>query len=442
MPEDQKPAEDPPLTLDAEAQALRLAKYKAEARKAIAAADAGLLYQPKATPVKGETTIGEKAGSLLGNLALRGIGQLGEHIAIDVDQQMERTAKPHVVLIVSATGVAAGDAAHAEITTRLDWFAERFAEAQAALEAAPPIPQPQPASGGATTAALPLLALAAAAGQAGAAGMSVLGLAADVVSMFKSDYAVTAREISVEFEALAAVVARELRERDVAAVVDGFHLLEGSETLAAFGGLQAARWALEETVAERQALDLTATADAITALRTRIGAVGAAIDKARAAGEDAAAANGEAQLAVLQQDLAAIQTAEYLARTAQIATAKALIAAFDGFAGAITKAADGATTPLVAAALRDVIHHGVKTTPDAQQRTPIGHLLYLSVSSSGGEQITRTGLFANNERLGLVASVQATYLLADATGVVLTGGSDGAASHARFNVKDNRLEWP
>ena len=113
----------PDLELDAEAKELQLAKFKAEARKAIAEAHSGTvnagLYEPKSQPIKGETTLGEKSGSLLTIIGLRALDELAKAIAKDVSAHLGDAPS---VLIVESRALAVTDAPRAEISERFVWF--------------------------------------------------------------------------------------------------------------------------------------------------------------------------------------------------------------------------------------------------------------------------------------------------------------------------------
>jgi hypothetical protein len=74
-------------------------------------------------------------------------------------------------------------------------------------------------------------------------------------------------------------------------------------------------------------------------------------------------------------------------------------------------------------------------------RQPVEHVLFLAVTSSGGDVTTEHGLFKHNDRVGLVGTVQASYLLIDRAGLVKAGGSRAAFSAPKFHIGDNRIDW-
>jgi hypothetical protein len=94
--------------------------------------------------------------------------------------------------------------------------------------------------------------------------------------------------------------------------------------------------------------------------------------------------------------------------------------------------------PIVAAALRDVLHDGVQV---AGNPINVGYVLYLEVTSAGGDLITRSGLFSSNRKVGVVGAVQATYLLIEPAGKLRSANSIGEYSAATFDVARADLTW-
>jgi hypothetical protein len=329
------------------------------------------------------------------------------------------------VLIVEDRAFALSDAPHAEIAARFDMFGQRFDAAQAIVA-----PADQPAIE-------PLVAGVLAISAATAAATGMVGLVTDVVGMLKSDYTVQGRDVNLAYAALAAAVADALNKDDRTIVVDGLLSLEGSQTFVRLNELLETRARLEAIAQRRQATELDATNAEIDALKARITAATDAYDKGRQSGKDDDAGRAQALIAELRADLAVKESADFLGLKAQVAAANALIATFDQYVAAISTVPSGQKySPLVASALRDVLHAGLR---DVNQS--LGHMLYLEVTGAGGDMIARSGLFASNRKVGLVGAVQATYLLVDPNGRVRATGSLGEYSAATFDLKDNTLKW-
>jgi hypothetical protein len=424
-----------PPDLDAEAKALKLEQVKAEARKAIAEANAGALnaglYQAKSEPIKGETTFDEKADSLLSIIALRALDRLTGEISAAVQEAISTGS---AILIVDDRALGLTDAAHDEIAARFDWFVEQFQAILAQLQA------PAVSTAATHEPEVAFLAPVLAALPAAQAALSAVGLAADLVGMFKTNYSVQGRAVKFGYTALAAGVADRLSRSSIAVVIDGFQTLEHSSTLQTFRDLLTLRSQVEESALRCDAVELTGPSARIEALSKRIGAAGAARDSAAEAGQADAAQRGDQVIASLEEQLAAEQTPAFLTRKAQITAAKTLVAAFDQYIAATSAIASGDTySPLIAAALRDSLHDGVPTTGGG--RVEIDHVLYLAIAASGGDVTTQSGLFKNNDNVRLVAAVQATYLLADRAGLIKAGGSRGASAAAKVKLSDNKIEW-
>lgn len=407
----------PQVQLDDEAKALLLAQTKAEARQAIAKANAATatagLYQAESKPVAGETTVASTSASLLNVAGLRGLRSAAQRIAVDVHAALGDHA---CVLLVSSLDFAAADAPAVEIAGRLKAFTDRFGEAEKTLS--PPAPEPEQPPRQAMMSLAPAVIAAA---PAGAAAMSLVGLAADLVGMFKTNYSVTGQDVTFGSDALAAVVAHELMAKNINVCIDGFRSLEGSPTIQRFTQLVDRRRALEDLVLRTEAVEVAPT-------QAQIDALGKQIDAAKTPGD----------LQALLAQRSALQTPDFLHRAAEIAASRALIAAFDQYATAVTDVPQGQQySPLVAAALRDVVHEGIKVGDDEWRAT---HILYLA-AVAGGDEVTRTGLFQHNERVGLIGACQVTYTLIDERGPIRAADSLGRYTSATLDVRDGTVVW-
>ena len=113
------------------------------------------------------------------------------------------------------------------------------------------------------------------------------------------------------------------------------------------------------------------------------------------------------------------------------------MASFDQYLSAASTVPAGQKyAPLVAAAIRDVLHTGIKVGDD---EVPINHVLYLEVTGAGDDMITRTGLFSSNRRVGPVGAVQARYILS--SDAAMSAPATGRYSAATFDVKTTKLTW-
>jgi hypothetical protein len=93
---------------------------------------------------------------------------------------------------------------------------------------------------------------------------------------------------------------------------------------------------------------------------------------------------------------------------------------------------------IVAAALTDVLHEGIRVGDD---RKTVRYELYLEVTGAGGDPITRSRLFSSNRRVGVVGELQATHLLIEPAGKVRAANSIGEYSAATFDLTMPGLTW-
>jgi hypothetical protein len=372
----------------------------------------------------GKTTLDAKAGSVAGIVALRGLKAAADAIAKAVGEVIGADG---TVLIVEDRALALSDAPNAEIAGRFAVFTERFRDAQRALT---------PPAGAPPFRALMVLPTISA---TTTAASGIVGLATDVVGMFKSDYSVQGRDVTLGYAALAAAVAGKLNAPDRTIIIDGFMSLRGTTTLVSLTKLLEDRARLEALAQHRQAADLDPTTALLDALNARITAATGVYDKACEDGKAQDMSNAQALIAQLRGELTEKESRDYLQLKAQVAAATALIASFDQYVTAMSAVPNGQQyPPIVAAALKDVLHEGIQV---GGQRKAVGHVLYLEVTGAGGDLITRSGLFTSNRKVGVVGALQATYLLIEPAGRVRAADSIGQYSAATLDVKKPSLSW-
>ena len=377
----------------------------------------------------GTTTLDAKSGSVVGIVALKGLNGAADTIAHTV---LGLVGQDAAVLIVEDRALALSDAPNAEITGRFAAFKQRFAAAQQALTPPPPpVGAPQRYQPDAFAIPIPSQATITAAS-------GIVGLATDVVGMFKSDYSVQGRDVTLGYSALAAAVAGRLNAGGKTAIIDGFTDLSNTNTLVSLNELLEARAKLEALAQQRQALELDRISAEIDALNARITAATGVYDKAREDGKPDVSGT-QALIADLTTQLAGKQSDDYVQRKALVAAATALIASFDQYVTAMSTVPNGQKyPPIVAAALRDVLHDGIQVE---DRRKTVGFVLYLEVTGAGGDLITRSGLFSSNRKVGVVGALQATYMLIEPAGNIRAAHSIGHYSTATLNVTKPTLTW-
>jgi hypothetical protein len=106
--------------------------------------------------------------------------------------------------------------------------------------------------------------------------------------------------------------------------------------------------------------------------------------------------------------------------------AEAVIKAFDDFNKALVSVPAGRSySPLASAMVRQYLDH-----------IGITHLLYLAVTSSGGESITSHGLFQCG-KVGFLSGCVVTYALADCRGQILAADTLSKALYVKFKLGQN-----
>lgn len=415
----------PEFELDQEAKGLKLEQSKAESRKAIADAKAAtrkaLIPVGTTTPLAGDVTFDEKAGSLVSVVAARQIESAAATIAERVKVTVGDLA---AVLLIEDRQLAQEDAVLAEVTARLTALRADLTSAIAAL-----IPPP---AAGAGAAFIPIAV--AAAGLSSAIGLAQLG--ADFLAMFRTDITVSGRDVSIDRLALFAEVAEELRERGVPTALAGFGLVSETQTLTNFAELLQMRTALQAAVSAKEQA-IAAHQRRIDGLLTRVAAQNAALDKARL--EDVVKAAAIADLvSVLEAELAVLEAdPSFAAARAAINTARDVITRFDAFALVVASAVEGQkSSPLVAAALREAVRDGIEING---VKRAITHVLHLTVTSAGGDIFTKKNRFGTPES-AFLGAVQATYILGDLQGRIASSGAVSKFGSARFDFDNYTLQ--
>jgi hypothetical protein len=458
---------------DPEYQRLDLAAKKEEARKRIAQAQQAVAEAQKSTleaylpsheskPLEGKVTIDAKAGSLAELVAYESLKDAASEIAKRVKEATPQDCK---VLVVEDRSLVTSDWPYRSVQEALQQHSNALQQVNKLLDEMLAKSKPAEELGVANfIGQLSPLGLSA----LGVIVPSVVGAAADLVGMFRSDYAISGRDIKLASTALVAATSARLAETNpsISVQVDGFHLLEGSQI---FKGLQDVRemcnnlelkkMELEGKVApaEQSIADLRAEVEALRAAYVKALADGAAEDKANRL---------RASLAEARKRLEDQEEKERSAsrERALITLTDTRIAAFNAFYKAITTAPDKGYPPLIAAVLREALHPAFRLTQpdtsasmtDGRQNQDTGdqseeqgresvsrdgsneewHILFLSIDSSGGDIITRHGLFGSSHQVSFLGQCQVSWmLLAPGTGLIVQGGTESYHQQHTYDIK-------
>jgi DNA/RNA endonuclease G (NUC1) len=412
--------QDKQVRLDREAKQLKLEQTKAEARQAIAEAQqatlAAQLPASDTKPLEGSVAVGENVGLVADLVAHALIDDAAKEIVDEIGANLDAKA---TVLLVENRELAASDWPYWIIRGEISRLRKRLDDQKSALTGAMPAPPP--------SAPAPQEEFVPVAGAALTAGAAAISSVASIVGMFRTDYSVTARAVTIGKTPLLSALSHHLLAATKAVTVDGFTVID-SQLVGDFAAaaelrleLEGLRSALSDQVlqpAERRIEDRRAELkDAAAAYTKALG--GAAPDDAQPSakavteatepqqGAPASTAHEDLVKRVtdLRAELDAAETAAGSPR-ALVATTDDLLTRFDAFATVVTAPpATGGLPPLVAAGLREPIHG------DTPMQT---HVLYVDVESSGGETVTKRSLFAPSGRVAFIGGAVVSYLLWDA----------------------------
>jgi hypothetical protein len=412
--------QDPPL--DDEARQLKLAEAKAASRKAIAEAEKATLAAQLPTsdlkPIEGKVELGDKVG-LIGELLAYG------RLLPAAKKIAARFGKGQRVLIVEDRDLIESDWV-CEVVRRqlvhqgavLDRARLGVTDALAAGLAEPPIED-------SATPEAEIQESVIAAGAALTTATSLVGAAATLAGMFRSDYSIKRRDVAVTTTPLVAAAADALREQDVLVNVDGFALLAGSSTVGAFYDLWTARSELNDLELQLTKMYAAAEEDAKD-LREEARKLADAYDGELAKPSSPPTADQlEQRLSTVRQALATTEAALSRPRAA-IAFATATGAAFDAFATAVSAPAkEGARPPLVLAAMREPLH---------RDENRVTHVLYVAVEAPGAETITKHGFFGSSGRVKFLGGMQVSYLVLDvANACISAAGTEPLLAHMDYD---------
>lgn len=403
------PGGGPPPAPDPELQRLKQEKDRALARQAIADANQAtlkaLLPDPSSKPLAGTTDLGDKAGYVAELVAYSALDHLGAAIAASVWPELAAEPDTARVLLVEDRALVLADWPYLVVREQLDQFLDTFraldsqltSQLDAAGQASTEEGDRPPAGGLLETPSakpyglLPFLGLGPAGVAMGAvkAAPALLGAAADVVGMLKTDYKVVDRDVQFSWSSLAAAVADHLldhsrgsgRENRPQIIVEGFELVPETRLFRDFQTAQDLRRDVEER--QQQLTSLT--------------------NPPKPADADPVAVAGTA---------------------------------LDAFVKAVTLAPDKGVPPIIAAALRERLH----TTEEAGSAPPVKLVLFVSVDSKGAEAVNQTGLFHESGRVAFLGGCHGSWLLLRLPdNVVVKAGSISKLTHVVYDLKEGCL---
>jgi hypothetical protein len=395
------------------------------------------LPQAQVKPISGEASVSEKSGYVAELIAYAAL----DNALSDVAQVVE-SEEPTGVLIVEDRALLHSTFAYQSIAGEVTRLCQELKELLAAVA---PTAAPSEDAGdagdvaplmiGASVAGVGMLAAPLAAGLISTLGAapSLLGVAADVVGMFRTEYAMAGRSMSPQGTPVVAEMSRLLSRRTnaIPSTVDGFSLTDKSPLLAGIEELRSLRMAVEK--------DLSARRQAVLLGQVEIDAARAEIEVFRAAVVKAATADGvtsdlDARHQAAERRLAGAHRA-MIPASSLVGYADKVLTAVDAFlVGVCTATKDGGDPPLLGALLREALF----VEGDAEPR--VSHVLFVSLDSIGVDVVDAAKRFGRNEWYSYFGGLQVSYLLLEGrSGTTVGSGTVRRLGHARFNVETGEL---
>jgi len=419
------------VQLDAEAKRLKLEQTKAEARKAIAEAQQATLAAEIPTsdvkPLEGKVELGAGVGLLAALLAHavleRGADEIVKALPLT---HVEGKSKGNTVLIVEDRALVESDWPYTMVSSQLEVLSDNLGKAETLLQ--PPTEKPHAPAVPATTEEMLLPAAALAAAPA------LVGAVAGLIGMFKTDYSIASKDVTVGTTPLVAAVAGELLAAGHTVIVDKFTLLaEESPLIKGFRDAREVRNNVYRLVSQLKSEQLDPADHRISTCRTELEAATKAYYDALAKAPatppkdlETPPKDLETRIGDLRRDLKEAEGDSASARW-HVAFAEAAIGAFDTFTTAITSATGTGDPPLIAAALREHLHMPKDVT----------HVLYVGLESSGGETITRRSLFGRSGQVAYMGGTQISYMLLDVPNKnLVAAGTTSEAAYLPFDLKN------
>lgn len=258
------------------------------------------------------------------------------------------------------------------------------------------------------------------------AAPAVIGTVADVVGMFRTNYSLSGRVMTPQGTPLVAEVARALCRRDVAAVVDGFHLAAPSPLLEQISDAQKLRRQVAATVAEQRA-QMAARQARIKRLEAEVASVLASCLKV--AEKNESTEQLDVRLAVVKSELSD-QEADVAIDVGRVAFADAVTAGFDAFLTAVMTAPGDGMAPIIGAVMREALGSGGGVT----------HVLFVSLDSVGAETVTTEARFGRDGEVRYVGGLQVTHMVADvATGETVGAGTTQWLTRVTYDLENGQM---
>ncbi|MBP6997159.1 MAG: hypothetical protein KBB39_13555 [Phycicoccus sp.] len=366
-------------------------------------------------PLSGATTVAEGAGYPAELVAL---SQLNDATS-SITTALTRVKATHV-LIVEDRALLDSEAAYLSVTQQVTDMANTL---KAVVDIIPPAAND-------ANVRTNLIPPGVVAGLIGAIP-KLVGGAADIVGMFRTNYTMSSRTMTPEGTPLVAQVARHLLNGDgrITVSIDGFASVpaaEDSGLLRQWNAVVTQRRTLETNCLDLRARVAATTATVDTLLGNREAAYALQL-KALEAGKSPDALEDEVRR--LDGDIATARSTSALA-TAVLVVADAALAAAGALETALFTAPAGGRSPIMSALARESLHG--KNAPS--------HVLFVSLDSVGAEVAAPASQLGKSDDVSYLGGLQVSYLVYEVTkAAVVAAGVERRLASARLNLKDGTL---
>jgi hypothetical protein len=398
------------VELDEEAKRLKLEAIKAAARKEIAEAQKATLEaqlpSSDLAPLEGKVDVGPGVGLVAKLVAYE---LLHDGAATIVTAIGPKLRKPARVLVVEDRSLAGRNWSYAIVRAELDAQNEALRVAKEAFDAAP-----KPAPAGKAAVAGPVAAIPA-----------LIGAAAGLIGMFRTNYSITGKDFTIGTTPLVAAVTEKLLAVNTEVTIEHFSLLD-SQIITEFEEARKARRELDRRSQEKSKA-VHETDRRIADLRTLLKESSAAYPTILAEGKTGSKALWDL-IESLRKDIADAEKGVAVDR-ALVTLGETVGARFDTFATAATASSkEGSYPPLVAAAIQE------RLRAEPKRYT---HVLYVAVEGAGGETITRQANFIKSGVAVFMGGAQVSYLLLSvATNTTTVAGTESLLGQLRYELKN------
>ena len=374
------------------------------------------LPAPETKPLSGATTVKDGAGYPGELVAFSLLNDVTSSIVAAVNR-----AQASHVFVVEDRALLDSEWAFVSVTTQLAATRERLEKAASLLRAAA---EPEEDKAAAETLAVPPVVAAL------GALPKVVGGLADIVGMFRTNYAMSSRTMSPEGTPIAVQVANLLltRTTGIGVSIDGFATLgsDASELLGELESMRSQRQQLETDTLPVRARVAKATSAIATLLKDRT-ATHASLLKVLEADKDGARL--QERLAALDDQIATHQSAS-AQDVATLSVVDAAVADYDAFETAIRTSPSGERSPLLSALARELLH----------RTNGPSHVLFVSVDSVGADVAAPQSQLAPTDHVRYFGGMQVSYLLYDVRkGKLVAAEVERRLASAKLDLKTGQL---